>query len=127
MATPFLLIHIDVFLIINKHHKLFNTITMIEYIEINKTKHPVRINRRALISFEKESGSGINSLASLDTEGLTKLLFKGLEQGYSFEGKDIPFKSYEAYEDALDEMPVGEFYEEVSRVIASFFPKEKKK
>jgi hypothetical protein len=100
---------------------------MIEYIEINNIKHPVRINRRALISFEKESGNGINSLASLGTEGLTKLLYRGIEQGYKFEGKDIPFKSYEAYEDALDEMLVGEFYEEASRVISSFFPKEKKK
>ncbi len=100
---------------------------MIEYIDINQTKHPVRINRRALISFEKETGNGINSLASLDTEGLTKLLFKGIEQGYRFEQKALPFKDYTAFEDALDDMPVGEFYEESSRVIATFFQKGKTK
>ncbi|WP_339755184.1 hypothetical protein [Algoriphagus aquimarinus] len=100
---------------------------MIEYIKINTDKHPVRINRRALISFEKQTGQGINSLASLGTDGLTQLLFKGMEQGYKFEEKDFPFTSYEAFEDALDDMPVGEFYEEVTRVIAAFFPKGSKK
>lgn len=100
---------------------------MIEYIEINNVKHPVRINRKALIKFEKLSGKGIESLGKLDTDGLSQLLFIGIEEGYKFEDKNIPYTSYEKFEDDLDSMDIITFYDDVAKVITNFFTKKKKK
>ena len=43
---------------------------MVEYLEL-KEKHPVRINRRVMIVFEKKTGKGLSSLSNLGTEDLT--------------------------------------------------------
>jgi hypothetical protein len=99
---------------------------MIEYIEINGTKHPVRINRKALIIFEKQTGQGISSLAAMSTESLSILLYLGVEEAYRFLKEKSPFENYESFEEVLDEMPVMFFYEEVANVIGSFFTKEQK-
>ncbi len=100
---------------------------MIEYIEINGVKHPVRLNRKALIKFEKITGKGIEALGNLDTEGLSQLLYFGIEEGYLFDKKNIPYLNYEAYEVDLDAMDLMTFYDDVAKVVTSFFTKKKKK
>jgi hypothetical protein len=99
---------------------------MIEYIEINGTKHPVRINRKAMIVFEKQTGQGMSSLSALSTESLSALLYLGVVEGYKFLKEKNPYKNYAAFEEELDEMDIMFFYEEVANVVGSFFTKEQK-
>ena len=51
----------------------------------------------------------------------------GIEEGYKYENKNIPYVSYEAYEDDLDSMDILSFYDDVAKVITNFFTKKKKK
>lgn len=96
---------------------------MIQYINIQDTKHPVRINRRSMMKFEAITGKGMQSLTAMSTESISLLLFYGIEEGYRFLKEENPFKSYEQFEDILDEMDIMFLYEEASTVIAGFFTK----
>lgn len=101
---------------------------MIEYFELNEKKHPVRINRKVLINFEKLTGNGISSLSALDTQSLTDLLYYGIVEGYNFNKSENPFKSKEEFENDVDDnMGIMEFYNGATEVITSFFTEVKKK
>lgn len=101
---------------------------MVEYIEINGVKHPVRINRKVLVTIEKMTGKGLQALGELDTQTLTDLVYAGIQEGYRFLKEKNHYKNKEEFENEVDDtMDVMEFYDSASKVITNFFsPKEKK-
>lgn len=98
---------------------------MVEYLEIGEKSIPVRINRKAIVLFEKKFNKGLASLGSMGTEELSFLLYLGVVEGFKFTGEPNTYKKFEHFEDELDSVPVGEFYEKAGKVIASFFSVKK--
>jgi hypothetical protein len=94
---------------------------MVEYLRTGKHEIPVRINRRAIVLFEKQTKKGIANIGDMNTETLTRLLFLGVTEGYRFTGETNPFKTFDDFENELDEMPLSDFYEQSGAVISSFF------
>ncbi|MDR7130687.1 hypothetical protein J2X69_003044 [Algoriphagus sp. 4150] len=99
---------------------------MIEYLEINEKKIPVRINRRVIIKFEKMFKTGLQDLAKIDTDGLSHLLYFGVCEGYSFLNEKNQYVKYEDFEKELDELSINEFFKIATDTIGSFFSDGKK-
>ncbi len=99
---------------------------MIEYLKIDEKEFPVRINRRAIVLFEKKFGKSLAQLGDISTEELSHIIYMGVCEGYRFLKEKNPFKDYEKFEDELDKMEVSEFFEKCGRVISSFFTEKKK-
>ncbi|WP_200974427.1 hypothetical protein [Echinicola sp. 20G] len=99
---------------------------MIEYLKIEEKEFPVRINRRAIVLFEKKFGKSLAKLGDISTEELSHIIYMGVCEGYRFLDEKNPFKDYEKFEDELDKMEVSEFFEKCGKVISSFFTEKKK-
>ncbi|ERM82388.1 hypothetical protein P872_18505 [Rhodonellum psychrophilum GCM71 = DSM 17998] len=99
---------------------------MIEYFKVNELSIPVRLNRKAIILFEKKYNKGLSSLQDIGTEELSMLLFLGVCEGHKFLDIQNEYAKFEDFETMLDEMDISEFYEVAGKVIGSFFSKKKK-
>jgi len=97
---------------------------MVEYLKIDSNEIPVRINRRVIVLFGKQSGKGLANLDNLDIDGLTRLLYLGACEGYRFLGEKNPFGKKDKFEDELDKLSLKDFMKQASDVLAKFLKED---
>jgi hypothetical protein len=91
---------------------------MVEHIEYNGEKHPVKLGYYTIKKLQTEHGVSLEEAMGGGIELFEPMLFYALQQGYRAEKKDCPFK-IEDMEQVLDDC----FFDFV-QLIPKFFPED---